>query len=89
MRPNKVEQTIVIKENRKKVDEFKNKPTYNIVETGENAFLHIDIDDIIREEEDIFEENDDNTLESDENDSSFEEDYDSDASDFEEAIYTE
>ena len=49
MKPNKVEQTIVIRENKSMVDDFKKNTTYNIVETGENDFLHIDIIEILNE----------------------------------------
>ena len=49
MKPNKVEQTLIIRENKSMVDEFKKNTTYNIVETRENAFLNVDIIEILRE----------------------------------------
>ncbi len=75
-----VEQTIIIKENKSKVDDFKRKTTYEIVETGENAFRHVDIYEILRETES---DNEDNLFDTDDNNSSIEE-YDTDPSDEEE-----
>ena len=49
MKPNKVEQTLIIRENKSMVDEFKKNTTYKIVETRENAFLNVDIIEILRE----------------------------------------
>ena len=51
MKPNKVEQSIIIKENKSKVENFKKNTTYNIVQTEENAFKNIDIKEIIQEAE--------------------------------------
>ena len=51
MLPPKVEQTIIIKENKSKIEEFKAKTSYEIVKTGENAFLLIDIEEIVRDAE--------------------------------------
>ena len=51
MKPNKVEQSIIIKENKSKVENFKKNTTYIIVKTEENAFTNIDIKEIIQEAE--------------------------------------
>ena len=81
MLPPKVEQTIIIKENKAKVDDFKAKTNYEIFKTGENAFLLIDIEEIVREAEEVAaqeEEEGAETFESDEEED--EDDYDTDIS---------
>ena len=78
MLPPKVEQTIIIKENKSKVEEFKAKTSYEIVKTGENAFLLIDIEEIVREAEEavaVEEEEGAEAFESDDSEED-EEDYD-------------
>ena len=52
LKPNKVEQTIIINENKRKVMEFLKKTNYNVIKTEENAFLNIEIDEIVRDAED-------------------------------------
>ena len=81
MLPPKVEQTIIIKENKAKVEEFKAKTNYEIPKTGENAFLLIDIEEIVREaEEEAAQEEEEGaeTFESDESED--EDDYDTEIS---------
>ena len=81
MLPPKVEQTIIIKENKAKVEEFKAKTNYEIPKTGENAFFLIDIEEIVREaEEEAAQEEEEGaeTFESDESED--EDDYDTEIS---------
>ena len=52
LKPNKVEQTIIINENKRKVMEFLKKTNYNVIKNEENAFLNIEIDEIVRDAED-------------------------------------
>ena len=83
MLPPKVEQTIIIKENKAKVDDFKAKTNYEIVKTGENAFLLIDIEEIVREAEEVAaqeEEEGADAFESDEEESEDEDGYDTEIS---------
>ena len=82
MLPPKVEQTIIIKENKSKIEEFKAKTSYEIVKTGENAFLLIDIEEIVRDAEEaaaLEEEEGAETFESDDSEDD-EEDYDTELS---------
>ena len=79
MKPNKVEQTLIIRENKLMVDEFKKNTTYKIVETRENAFLNIDIIEILREAtEDA--DTDTGVFDTDDEQSSSDENYDTDLS---------
>ena len=82
MLPPKVEQTIIIKEDNLKVEEFKAKTSYEIVKTGENALLLIDIEEIVREAEEavaVVEEEGAEAFESDDSEED-EEDYDTELS---------
>ena len=74
MKPEKVEYCIIIKENKTQVENLKNKTTVNIVKIVENAFLDIDINEIIREAEEMNEGG--NIFNYDDNNSSMEEEYD-------------
>ena len=74
MKPEKVEYCIIIKENKTQVENLKNKTTLNIVKIVENAFLDIDINEIIREAEEMNEGG--NIFNYDYNNSSMEEEYD-------------
>ena len=74
MKPEKVEYCIIIKENKTQVENLKNKTTVNIVKIVENAFLDIDINEIIREAEEMNEGG--NIFNYDFNNSSMEEEYD-------------
>ena len=74
MKPEKVEYCIIIKENKTQVENLKNKTTVNIVKIVENAFLDIDINEIIREAEEMNEGG--NIFNYDYNNSSMEEEYD-------------
>ena len=47
---------LVINENRAKVEEFKKKTSLDIVKTNENAFLDINIEEIVRAAEEALEE---------------------------------
>ena len=51
LNPSKVEQLIIIKENRQKVAEFKENGGYIIEETGSNAFLKINFEVILADED--------------------------------------
>ena len=82
MLPPNVEQTIIIKENKSKIEEFKAKTSYEIVKTDENAFLLIDIEEILRDAEEaaaLEEEEGAETFESDDSEDD-EEDYDTELS---------
>ena len=74
MKPEKVEYCIIIKENKTQVENLKNKTTVNIVKIVENAFLDIDINEIIREAEEMNEGG--NIFNYDDNNSSMEKEYD-------------
>ena len=80
MKPNKVEQSIIIKEKKSKVKNFKKNTTYNIVQTEENAFINIDIKEIIQEAE-AEEEEDEEKCTFDDQKNSTDEIYDTDTCD--------
>ena len=73
MKPEKVEYCIIIKENKTQVENLK-KTTVNIVKIVENAFLDIDINEIIREAEEMNEGG--NIFNYDDNNSSMEKEFD-------------
>ena len=50
--PTKVENSIIINENRAKVEDFMKRTSLDIVKTKENAFLNINIEEIVRVAED-------------------------------------
>ena len=79
MKPNKVEQTLIIRENKSMVDEFKKNTTYKIVETRENAFLNVDIIEILREATEDS-DTDAGLFDTDDENSSSDENYDTDLS---------
>ena len=56
MLPTKVENSIFINENQAKVEEFKKKTSLDIVKTKGNAFLDINIEEIVRAAEETLEE---------------------------------
>ena len=85
MKPNKVEQSIIIKENKSKVENFKKNTTYIIVKTEENAFTNIDIKEIIQEAE-AEEEEDEGECTFDDQNNSTDEIYDTDTCDTEDEI---
>ena len=83
MRPKKVEQLIVIKENKSKVEDFKRRTTYEIDRTGQNGFLDIDIEEIVKETEDSSDE-EDLFADTDSDNNSSREEYDTDFSESDE-----
>ena len=85
MKPNKVEQSIIIKENKSKVENFKKNTTYNIVQTEENAFINIYIKEIIQEAEAVEEEDEEESTFDDQKNST-DEIYDTDTCDTEDEI---
>ena len=87
LNPKKVEEILVIGENKKKVAAFMQKTTYEVKKTEKNIFAEIDIKEIVRkheeEEMESEEDNDDGAevFESEEEEAKSSEEYDSDSDD--------
>ena len=87
LNPKKVEEILVIGENKKKVAAFMQKTTYEVKKTEKNIFAEIDIKEIVRkhEEEEMESEEDSDdgaeVFESEEEEAKSSEEYDSDSDD--------
>ena len=87
LNPKKVEEILVIGENKKKVAAFMQKTTYEVKKTEKNIFAEIDIKEIVRkhEEEEMESEEDSDdgaeAFESEEEEAKSSEEYDSDSDD--------